>query len=171
MSIVLHDIPAAVREYIDALVTVKITEVTPTAPKTKVLTHGNEGAFTVSIFNGGIPNGVRVINVLYHVAIGDTDAGEPTVAKLVVPDVTVGETFSDQAATKPLKPGDRKTEYYVRLPDTDLGPGDTDELPLTVHCLNPGDAKISCHVHADVDRDDLFPNSESGSAGRGLTVL
>jgi hypothetical protein len=59
----------------------------------------------------------------------------------------------------------------VRLPDTALAPGDTDELPLTLICVNPGKAKISCHVHADVDRDDLFPNSESDSAGQGLTVL
>ncbi len=171
MSIVLHDIPDAVREYIDKLVTVKITTVTSTTPKHTVLTSGDDGAFTVTVFNGGVPNGVKVINVLYHVAIADVDAGKGAVAKLLVPDVAIGETFADQAATKPLKPGTRQTDYFVRLPDTDLGPGDTDELPLTLHCLNAGDAKISCHVHADVDRDSLFPNSESDSAGQGLTVL
>ncbi|BCY11989.1 hypothetical protein [Actinoplanes sp. L3-i22] len=171
MSIVLHDIPAAVREYLDDLVIVKITAVVPTDPDQNVLTTDQVGAFTVSAFNGGVPNGVRVINVLYHVAIADAAGTKGVVAKLLVPDLAVGETFADQEATRPLKPGTRHTDYFVRLPDTDLGQGDTSELPLTLICLDDGDAKISCHVHADVDRDALFPNSESHSTGQGLTVL
>ncbi|WP_436530977.1 hypothetical protein [Actinoplanes sp. HUAS TT8] len=171
MSIVLHDIPAAVRDYVDSLVTVKITEVTPTDPDQNVLTTDQIGAFTVSAFNGGVPNGVRVINVLYHVAIADAAGTKGAVAKLIVPDVLTGETFSDQEATKPLKAGTKHTDFFVRTADTDLGPGDTDEVRLTLICLDDGDAKISCHVHADVDREALFPNSESHSTGRGLTVL
>lgn len=171
MSIVLHDIPAAVHDYIDKLVTIKVTEVESTTPKHTVLTSGDTGAFTVTAFNGGVPNGIRLINVLYHVSIADVTAGKGAIAKLLVPDVAIGETFADKETTTPLKPGDKRVEFFVRLPDATLGQGDTDELPLTVICVNPGDATITADVHADVDPDSLFPNSESASTDRGLSVL
>lgn len=170
MSIVLHDIPLAVRDYVDKEITIKFTEVTPVDKDQDVLTPEQIGEFTVSAFNGGVPNGVRVINVLYHVAIADTAGTKGQVAKLIVPDVLTAETFSDQEATKPLKAGTRHTDYYIRLADTVLGQGDTDEVRLTLICLDQGGADLSCHVHADVDQTSLFPNSESRSVGQGLKV-
>ncbi|MDR2983485.1 MAG: hypothetical protein LBV34_01465, partial [Nocardiopsaceae bacterium] len=71
MPIDLIDIPAAVADYVDNHVQTAVSPVTPSWSEQGVLTAGENGTFTVTVTNTGTPDGVRLINVTYHVKVSD----------------------------------------------------------------------------------------------------
>jgi hypothetical protein len=168
MPIDLIDIPAAVAEYLDTQVITSISAVKPKKPNQDVLTPGQDGTFTVTATNAAAPDGVRLINVMYHVKVDDG-----SVAELIAPGSTLVAAYDKLTSTTPLKPGTPRTDMYVRLAaSTILEAGDSQPvLQLTVHCLDQGDAKITCHIHADVDQTDLFPTSQSPNGEQTVSVV
>ena len=65
----LADIPAAVADYLDTNVTTTISTVTPGHKHQDVLTPGQDGTFIVTVENAPSPDGIRLINVKYHLKI------------------------------------------------------------------------------------------------------
>jgi hypothetical protein len=167
MPIELIDIPAAVAEYLDTQVRTVISPVTPKKPNQDVLTPGQDGTCTVRVINAAAPDGVRLVNVVYHVKIDDG-----SVAELIAPATTLVRAFDRLASTTPLKSGTARTDMFVRLfASTILEAGASQPvLQLTVHCKGQGAARLTCHIHADVDQTDLFPNSQSPNGDQIITV-
>ena len=88
MPIDLIDIPAAVADYLDNQVQTAISAVVPKRSGSGVLTPGQDGTFTVTATNAGTPDGVRLINVTFHVKISDD-----SIAQLIVPAGTVVASY------------------------------------------------------------------------------
>ena len=56
------------------------------------------------------------------------------------------------------------------LSGTTVDVGESQPLQIDVHCSEEGDAKITCHVHADIDESDLFPTSQNPNGERTVSV-
>ena len=167
MPIELIDIPAAVADYLDTHVSTTVSAVIPRRMNQDVLTPGQDGTFTVTVTNAGTPDGVRLANVAFHVKISD-DA----VAQLIVPQSAFVAAYDTLTATTPLPGGSKRSDMYVRLlAATTLDVGDSQPVHLTVHCRDQGDAKITCHIHADIDESDLFPTSQNPNGEQTVSVL
>jgi hypothetical protein len=165
MPIDLIDIPAAVADYLDNQVKTTVSPVIGKQPEKSDLTPGQNGTFTVTVTNRGMPDGVRLTNLTYHVKISDE-----SIAQLIVPE-SVAEAFDTLAGTTPLQPGSQLAAMFVRLPaGTTLDVGESQLLQIDVHCRDQGDAKITCHVHADIDQSDLFPHSQNPNGEQTVSV-
>jgi hypothetical protein len=167
MPIELVDIPAAVAEYLDSQVTTTVSPVTKKGTSQDALTPGQTGVFTVTAIKAGSPDGVRLINVAFHVKISDD-----SVAQLVVPDSVLASSYATLTSSMPLTPGSRRAAMVLRMPaGTALDVGDVQPpIQIGVHCLDEGDAKITCHVHADIDQSDLFPSSQNPNGEQIISV-
>lgn len=168
MPIELTDIPAAVADYLDTQVATTVSTVTPKKPNQDVLTPGQNATFAVNVTNAGSPDGVRLVNVAYHVRISDS-----SIAELIVPQSSAVAAYDTLTSITTLKRGSKRAEMFVRLlSDTALDVGESQPpLQIDVHCLDQGDAKITCHIHADVDESDLFPTSLSPSGEQTIAVV
>jgi len=168
MPIELVDIPAAVADYLDTQVVTVVSAVTPHQARQDVLTPGADGVFTVTVTNAPAPDGVRLINVSYHVRISDG-----SIAQLVVPPSAALASFDTLTGGTPLPAGSTRTAMFVRpLTDAVLDVGaSSPPLQIDVRCVHRGDAKITCHIHADIDRGDLFPTSQSPNGEQPVAVL
>ncbi len=167
MPIELIDIPAAVADYLDNQVITAVSPVLPKRQNQDVLTPGQDGTFTVTVTNAGSPDGVRLINITYHVKISDD-----SIAQLIVPPSAVVASYASLTSTTPLKPGSKQPAIFVRLlTSTTLDVGDSQPLLIDVHCSDQGDAKITCHIHADIDQTDLFPTSQNPNGEQTISVL
>jgi hypothetical protein len=168
MPIDLIDIPAAVAEYLDTQVTTAVSGVTPKEPRQDVLTPGQDGTFTVSVTNAAAPDGIRLVNVTYHIKINNG-----SVAELIAPGSQLAAAYDRLDSTAPLPAGSGQTAMYVKVAGaTILDAGDSQpELRIDVRCLDQGQAKITCHIHADVDQSDLFPSSQSPNGEQTLSVV
>jgi hypothetical protein len=81
-------------------------------------------------------------------------------------------SYDTLAATTPILPGSKRSALFVRLrPEAALDVGERRRLQIRVLCIRPGDAKITCHVHADIDNGDLFPTSQNPSAEQTISVM
>jgi len=171
MPIDLIDIPAAVADYLDNHVSTAVSPVVPACSQEAQASHdalapGTDGTFTVTVTNAGNPDGVRLTNVAYHVKISDGG-----VAQLVAPGSAFVAAYDTLAAMTPLEAGSRRSDMYVRLLAAGtLDVGDSQPVHLTVHCTGAGDAKITCHIHADIDASDLFPTSQNPNGELTLFV-
>lgn len=166
MPIDLIDIPAAVADYLDNQVQTAISAVVPKRSGSGVLTPGQDGTFTVTATNAGTPDGVRLINVTFHVKISDD-----SIAQLIVPAGTVVASYETLTSTAPLQAGARRSAMFVKvLTGTTVDVGESQPLQIDVHCSEEGDAKITCHVHADIDESDLFPTSQNPNGERTVSV-
>ena len=167
MPIDLVDIPAAVADYLDSQVTTTVSPVIPKRANHDVLTPGQTGAFTVTATNAGAPDGVRLINIAFHVKISDD-----SIAQLIVPDSVFVSSYATLASITPLAPGSGHSAMFLRMPaDTTLDVGDIQPpIQIEVQCLDQGDAKITCHIHADIDESDLFPTSQNPNGEQTITV-
>ena len=168
MPIELIDIPAAVAEYLDTQVSTTISPVTPRKPDQDVLTPGQDGTFTVRVTNAAAPDGVRLVNVVYHVKVDDG-----SVAELIAPKTTLVSAFDKLTSTTPLKSGTARTDMFVKLFASSILEAGASQpvLQLTLHCKDRGAARLTCHIHADVDQSDVFPNSQSPNGDRTVTVV
>jgi hypothetical protein len=167
MPIDLIDIPAAVADYLDNQVRTVISPVIGKQPGQGSLTPGQDGTFTVTATNRGMPDGVRLINVAYHVKISDE-----AIAELIVPVGSVAACYETIAATTSLAPGSRRPALFIRvLGGSTLDVGESQLVQIDVHCHDAGDAKITCHVHADIDASDLFPTSQNPNGEQTVSVI
>jgi hypothetical protein len=165
MTINLADLPAATDTYIDDEVVVKIKNVT------RNLEANEEGTFTVEITNGP----VRLRDLVLHIVSSDAsnvlllapagvfldaretiDVDDPVLAT----DTPVGAMFVFFPQDDPSSP--------VR---PTLEPNEVREHEFTYKGASAGDATISCHVHATVDVDDLFPRSNGTDGSKTVTIL
>jgi len=123
--------------------------------------------FTVTVTNRGMPDGVRLSNVAYHVKISDE-----AIAQLILPDAAVAACYDTLFATTPLEPGSRRSALFLRmLAGSTLDVGESQSVQIDVHCQDEGDAKITCHVHADIDASDLFPTSQNPNGEQTVSVI
>lgn len=168
MPIDLIDIPAAVADYLDSQVITTVSPVMPRRPNLDVLTPGQTGTFTVTATNAGSPDGVRLINVAFHVKISDD-----SIAQLIAPDSAFVSSYPTLTSITPLTPGSSHSAMFVRMSvDMTLDVGDIQPpIQIDVRCLDQGDAKITCHIHADIDESDLFPTSQNPNGEQTITVL
>jgi hypothetical protein len=168
MPIELSDIPNAVASYLDTQVTTTVSAVTPKDETQDVLTPGQDGTFTVTVTNAGPPDGVRLINVIYHVEISDK-----SVAKLIAPNSAAKVAFDKIDDTTPLPGGTLRGEMFVRtLTDEELDIGETQPvLHLDLHCVDQGDAEVRARIFAEVDQNDLFPRSLSPNGEQTVKVV
>jgi hypothetical protein len=168
MPIELTDIPAATASYLDTQVSMTVSAVTPKKPNQDVLTPGQDGTFTVTVTNAAAPDGVGLTNVTYHVKINDG-----SVAKLLVPESAAVASSDKLIGGTTLPRGSKQTEMLVTLlTGTTLGAGESQPpINIDVHCVDQGDAKITCHIHADIDQSDLFPTSQCPNGEQAVTVV
>jgi len=168
MTIELSDIPAAVANYLDTQVTTTVSAATPKDETQDVLTPGQDGTFTVTVTNAGPPDGVRLINVIYHVEVSDG-----SVAKLIAPQNVLVAAFDKIDDTIPIPGGTLRGEMFVKTSaDNTLDVGETQPvLRLNLHCLDQGDAEIRARIFAEVDQSALLPRSKSPNGEQTVKVV
>ncbi len=159
MSIVLTDIPAAIRDYLDKEVTVEITKVTTH------LEPFEEGTFTVTVTNASGAAGVQLTGLAFHVTVSD-----PTIIDILAFDDAAGlhttrENANPNSAV--VKNGDPAPngEMCVFLNSATasvLEVGETTQLELDYRAKKAGDTSIKCHIHGTVDQASLFPTNQAG---------
>jgi len=144
-----------------------VSPVVGTSDAAGSLAPGQDGTFTVTVTNRGMPDGVRLINVAYHVKISDE-----SIAQLIVPDNAVAACYDTLTGTTPVEPGSQHPALFLRLAGGGaLDVGESQPVQIGVRCYAAGDAKITCHVHADIDASDLFPTSQNRSGEQTVTVI
>jgi hypothetical protein len=168
MPIELSDIPAAAATYLNTQVTTTVSAVTPKDETQDVLSPGQDGTFTVTVTNAGPPDGVRLINVIYHVEISDG-----SVAKLIAPQSVLVAAFDKIDDTTPIPGGTQRGEMFVKtFTDETLDVGETQPvLRLNLHCLDQGDAEIRARIFAEVDQSALLPRSKSPNGEQTVKVV
>jgi hypothetical protein len=82
---------------------------------------------------------------------------------------------ASQDLDEPALPRDELVEgmyVFVEGPvaDDTLEVGEKMELEFRYEAVDVGDATISCHVHATIDADDVFPRSAGANGSSTLTV-
>lgn len=162
MTITLSDITTATAAYIDDEVVVTVTDVTNRLNPEEI------GTYTVTATNADAPTGVRLTDVVLHVTVtpGDVALLKPPGSALLVPRAT------NNANAPRLSTNDRVETMFIFFQDGDFAPnktldvGEVLELDLEYEAVARGEAEITCHVHATVDVDDVFPRS-GGTNGRG----
>ncbi len=159
MTINLADIPAAVANYMNTKVT---TVVDPVIANSGSLNPGEPGSFKVTVTNADAPNGVRLVDVVHHLTI------EPSrFAKLKVHPSAAIATRATLDPSAPLLTRSTFVDamFATYLTGT-LDVGETLELEFEVKGLDEGNAEITCHLHANIDENSLFPNGQNSSTGR-----
>jgi hypothetical protein len=168
MPIALSDIPQSVGDYLKQHVTTTASAITPTKPNQDVLTPGEDGSTTITVTNAAAPDGIRLIDLVYHVKISDD-----SVAFLIPALSVIVHSSHDLAGNDPIKADEKPTEMFVRSDiNTTLDPGATSTpINISVHCKNQGEASLTCHVHADIDQSELFPTSRNKDGEQALSVV
>jgi hypothetical protein len=162
MPIDLSDIPTAVADYLDNHVTTEVSEVSSGG----TIEDGEIGTFDVTVTNAGEPDGVRLVNVRYHLTISPA-----TVAKLVADSSVLAPQRATIDPNGPvLRNGELTDVMFIfpvaSAPNAELDVGESATLTKEVKGLVAGTATIKCHIHADIDEDSLFPKSENSPKGQ-----
>lgn len=167
MAITLSDITAATAAYIDDQVDVTIRDVTTN------LNPNEEGSFTVKVTNAAEPTGVRLHDIVLHVTVDP-----PGIASLIPPGsaLLTPRATNDGGAPR-LSTSDRVESMFVFLngsgsiePNPTLDVGEVLELELGYEADARGTTTISCHVHATVEPDDVFPRGPGRSGSGDIRV-
>jgi hypothetical protein len=163
MPIELSDIPVAVADYLNSQVTTTVSPVSSGG----TIQSGELGTFDITVKNAAAPDGVRLVNVRYHVSVSPS-----AVAKLFANgSLQEPQRAKNNVNDSPLIGGTLVDDYFI-IPVSgptalaELDPGETATLAgLKVQGLKRGAATISCHVHADIDQTSLFPTNENSPNG------
>ena len=95
-----------------------------------------------------------MINITYHVTITPS-----SVAQLKVPASPPARAGNDPGLPT-LTPGSFISSMFLFPADNPLEPGDSDQVPgLKGKAVALGLATLSCHIHADVDLNFIFPKN------------
>ena len=170
MTINLFDIPTATAAYIDNEVDVEIRRITGN------LESSEDGTYTVRVTNPPAPRGVKLSDISLHLTVSPG-----SVAQLLAPGSALLNPQATNNADGPRLSRDEEVdEMFVFFAATDsdndlvldgtLDVGEQFDLELGYRAMAAGDATISCHVHASVDVDDLFPRS-GGTPGDGAVRI
>ncbi len=167
MSINLGDLRTAVINYVDTIVGVSVS---PLHPSTGLEIGPNEEfTFTVSAYNPGLPDGVRLRNVVWRVRMDDN-----TVGKLYVPPAPIVARTYLTTGSPQLAAGSLVDEMYLFPQDSYLDVRETQQINLKGKALSyvPGaTCYIRFKIYADVDLGWLFPAwQDSSLAIRQLIV-
>ena len=166
MTVSLLDISTATAAYLENEVEVRIGQVTGN------LQAEEEGTFTVRVTNPEAPGGVRLVDLTLHILVAPD-----SVAQLIPPTGALINARATADTSDPLLGNDdRVPEMFVFFNglgefDATLDVGEVLELGFRYVAIGPGDATLSCHVHASVDLDDLFPRSAGPNGEKSLTVI
>jgi hypothetical protein len=159
MPIELSDLPNAVADYLDTHVSVEVSEIS----SGNSIEHDEFGTYSVTVTNAGPPDGVRLVNVRYHLTISPK-----SVAKLVADTSALAPQRKTINPNDPTLANGELTDVMFIFPvpgftdQAELDVGETTTFEnLEVKGLRPGNATITCHIHADIDENDLFPKSEN----------
>jgi hypothetical protein len=156
MSILLPDLPAAVRAAVSS-VTSSVS--TPVADIPAAISPTEEFTFSVTV-NNTAANNIRLVNVRYHLSISPTAN-----AALKVPATPPARASADNTAPV-LAVGTFVSGLFLFPTDNSLDVGDSDTITgLKGKALALGSATITCHIHADPDVDFLFPKNNGGQLG------
>jgi hypothetical protein len=168
MPIDLSDIPTAVGNYLDTEVTTTVSGVSSGGS----VEHDEVGTFGVTITNAGAPDGVRLIKCVYHVSVSP-----PTVAKLQADtSLLMVKRATINPSDPPLKNNELVSDMYLfpndALAQSALDVGEVAVINgLQVKGIGPGVAKITCHLHAEVDQNSLYPTGEHSSSGTASVTV
>jgi hypothetical protein len=162
MPIDLSDIPTAVADYLDNHVTTVVSEVSSGG----TIEDDEIGTFDVTVTNAAAPDGVRLVNVRYHLTISPA-----TVAKLVADTSAVAPQRATIDPNGPTLGFGELTDVmfifpFAGTPNAELDAGETATFTKEVKGLRAGTATIKCHIHAEIDEDSLFPKSENSPNGQ-----
>ena len=164
MTINLADIPAAVASYMNTKVT---TVVDPVTADSGSLNPTEEGSFKVTVTNADAPNGVRLVDVVHHLTIAPSNF-----AKLKVhPSAAIATRATLDPGAPLLARSTFVEEMYATYLTGTLEVGETRELTFEVKGLDEGNATITCHIHANIDENSLFPSGENSSTIRRAVAV
>jgi hypothetical protein len=164
MPIDLFDIPTAVADYLDTQVTTTVSEMSSGG----TIEADELGTFSVTVTNAAAPEGVRLVNVRYHLTISPASVAkfQADSSALLLQRATINP--SDPLLTN----GQLVDEIFLFpmagvLSQAELDVGEVAVIDgLNVKALKVGAATIKCHIHADIDQDSLFPRSENSPNGK-----
>jgi hypothetical protein len=193
MTINLRDLRTAVRDYLDSKVTVTISAPTSTSGSNVIPSHA-VFTFSITAQNAASPDGIRLVNVRYHLRTLN-----PAAAKLVVPatnpDVNgiryKGLLHQPVLAFFDLIPNTEHDETFLFPPASpvgttlpidragDLDVGDSDTISGIKGKTGVGggvegavSGTITCRVIAEPDLDFLFPkNEDTATASKTFLVF
>src|SRR5438128_5646270 len=161
MSILLHEIRAAVQTYLNTKITCSVPALELAVPN--ALSPGEEFTFSVRAQNANsAAGGIALTNVRYHIRISNAAIG-----KLIVPPITIGIAKSGPHLSDPvLTPGSLVPELFLATPTgTDpkkLDVADIDTITgLKGRALALGTLDVRLSIVADPDLDFLFPKNEN----------
>jgi hypothetical protein len=169
MTVSLLDISTATADYIENHVEVGVGRVTGN------LQADEEGTYTVRVTNDAAPNGIRLTQVTLHITVSPG-----TVASLRPPTgLLVFARASANSSDPLLGRDDEVSEMFVFF----IGPGVNEEvdgildvgelleLEFGYRAKRAGNATITCHIHASIEVDDLFPRSAGSNGTVSLQVI
>ena len=171
MTIKLHDIHAAVEDYLSSSVTTLVNGIRPASGGT--MNPNEEGKFDILVTNVDDPNGVPLVNARFHLTFKKDANGNDIGALFKVPDPTtkaltaVRENSSETSAL--LTPGTLVTSM-VLFPNngTLVVGGSFEAIDLVVRTPSGKfnyDVTVQCHAHAEADPDFLFPPNDPTKNG------
>jgi hypothetical protein len=157
MPIELSDIPTAVADYLNNHVTTVVDNVSSGG----TIEDDEIGTFDVTVTNAAAPDGVRLVDVRYHLTISPAN-----VAKFVADSSALAPQRATNDPNGPTLANGALTDVMFIFPVAgftlgELDVGETITFTKEVKGLRSGSATIKCHVHADIDEDSLFPKGES----------
>ena len=164
MTVTLSDLTAAAASYIDNEVTVRVADVTAN------LNPGEEGTYTVKVRNADEPTGVRLHDVTLHIQVAPA-----SVALLKSPTGGFITARLSQDRDEPALPRDELAEgmfvfFEGGAVDDTLDVGEEMKAEFGYEAVAAGNATITCHVHATIDADDVFPRKAGANGSSTLTV-
>jgi hypothetical protein len=162
MPIDLSDIPTAVADYLDNHVTTVVSEVSSGG----TIEDGEIGTFDVTVTNAGAPDGVRLVNVRYHLTVSPAN-----VAKLVADSSALAPQRATINQNDPVLLNGELTDVMfifplATTPNAELDVGESVTFTKEVKGIRAGTATIKCHIHADIDEERLFPKNENSPNGQ-----
>jgi len=168
MAITLTDLKNATATYVDDEVDVTIPRIT------SGLEPDEEGTFDLVVTNGTEATGFRLENVVLHVR-----SQNPGRALLVPPGSALlfprASTDTDDPRLDTDTPVEEMFIHFQATDDLEFGstmdPGEVTELELEYHAIRAGAVTITCHVHATVDIDGLFPRQNGRDGTTSVTIL
>lgn len=163
MTITLTDIPAAVTTYLRDHVALLLGDVVPTSGS---LNPNESGTISISATNAALPEGLPLVNVVYHLRSTDPD--------VFTMKVTGSAGFESRATIDrddPTLPANTFVgEMFVWHRERSIDVGVEQLLTQTVKGIDEGNAAITCHLHAEIDEDALFGRKLGATVSRDVRV-
>lgn len=163
MTITLTDIPTAVVDYLSTKVTTLVSSV---EADTGSLNPNEEGLCTVTVTNAAAPEGLPLVNVVYHLKSTDGDVFQLKVTGSA--GFESRATIDENDPTLPINTF--VDEMFVWHRDRSIDVGVEQVFGQEVKGVDEGNAKITCHIHAEIDENALFARKLGPTIERNVKV-